>query len=258
MGKIIALHSYKGGTGKTLLSVNLATTYVKRGKDVCLLDLDFRAPSLHAVFKTNNSEYWLNDYLNGVCEIDKVLIDVTQEHGRSGKFLVGLANPNTEAIREMSAKDRKWEMRALGRLLSLKTSLLNDMDLDYVILDTSPGLQYSSINAIVSADVVLVVTSLDTSDIKGTQRMTHELYDLFEKKTGILMNKVLVEILSSKKEKEKFYKHFNSVHKLPILEVIPCFCDVLRAGGTYIFSEEKLEHPFTKILDKLATKIEKF
>ncbi len=258
MGKIIALHSYKGGTGKTLLSVNLASTYVKKEKNICLLDLDFRAPSLHAVFKTNNSEYWLNDYLNGVCEIDKVLVDVTKEHGRSGKFFVGLANPATEAIREMSAKDRKWEMRALGRLLSLKTSLLNDAHLDYVILDTSPGLQYSSINAIVSADIVLVVTSLDASDIKGTQRMTRELYDLFEKKAGILMNKVLAGILSSKKEKEKFYKHFSSVHNLPILAAIPCFCDVLRAGGTYVFSEEKPEHPFTQILDKLATKIEKF
>jgi len=258
MGKIMALHSYKGGTGKTLLSVNLASTYVKKGKNLCLLDLDFRAPSLHAVFKTSNSEYWLNDYLNGVCEIDKVLVDVTKEHGRSGKFFVGLANPATEAIREMSAKDRKWEMRALGRLLSLKTSLLNDMDLDYTILDTSPGLQYSSINAIVSADIVLVATSLDASDIKGTQRMTRELYDLFDKKTGILMNKVLAGILSSKKEKEKFYKHFNSVYNLPILAAIPCFCDVLRAGGKYIFSEEKPEHPFTKMLDKLATKIEKF
>jgi len=257
MGKIIALHSYKGGTGKTLLSINLAAMYVKRGKDICLLDLDFRAPSLQATFKTNDAEYWFNDYLNGVCEIDRVLIDFTQKHGRSGRFLVGLANPTTEAIREMSAKDRKWEMRALGRLLSLKTSLLNDMDLDYVIFDTSPGLQYSSINAIVSADIVLVVTSLDASDIQGTRRMTSELYDLFDKKTGILMNKVLAGILSSRKEKEKFYKHFNNVHNLPILEAIPCFCDILQAGGTYIFAEEKPEHPFTKTLDKLATKIER-
>lgn len=258
MGKIVALHSYKGGTGKTLLSVNLAATYVKKDKDICLLDLDFRAPSLQAAFKTKGAEYWLNDYLNGVCEIDKVLTDVTEKHGRSGKFFVGLANPTTEAIREMSAKDRKWEMRALGRLLSLKTSLLNDMHFDSVIFDTSPGLQYSSINAIVSADVVLVVTSLDASDIQGTQRMTRELYDLFDKKTGIIINKVPAGILSSRKEKEKFYKRFSSLHSYPILETISCSCDILRAGGTYIFTEEKPEHPFTKTLDKLATKIEHF
>ena len=56
MGKIIAVHSYKGGTGKTSLSVNLAATYARRGKKVCLMDLDFRAPSLHALFKDQKAE----------------------------------------------------------------------------------------------------------------------------------------------------------------------------------------------------------
>jgi len=258
MGKIIALHSYKGGTGKTLLSVNLAATYAKQGRDVGLLDMDFRAPSLQAIFGTNDSEYWLNDYLNGACEIKRVLIDLSNRFTINGRFLVGLADPTTEAIREISAKDRKWEMRALGRLLSLKNSLINDMHLDYLILDTSPGLQYSSINAIVSADAVFVVTSIDRSDIKGTQRMIEELYELFDKKTGIIMNKVPIEILSSEKEKRNFFKRFNNIHNLPIIDAIPCFCDVLRAGGTYIFAEEKPEHPFTNALEKIAAKIEKF
>jgi septum site-determining protein MinD len=258
MGKIIAFHSYKGGTGKTLLSVNLAATYAKQGKSVCLFDLDFRAPSLHVAFASDGAECWLNEYLNGTCDIKRTLIDLSPQHGNGGKFYAGLANPTTEAIRDMSAKDRKWEMRALGRLLSLKNSLLNDMHLDYLIFDTSPGLQYSSINAIVSADVVLVVTSLDTSDIKGTQRMTQELYDLFEKKTGILLNKVPAEILTSPSQRKSLFERLNNIHTLPILEVIPCFCDILRAGGTRIFAEEMPEHPFTKTLEKIAKKIESF
>jgi len=258
MGKIIALHSYKGGTGKTLLSVNLAAMHASKGESVCLLDMDFRAPSLHAAFKTNSTEYWLNDYLNGACEIKKVLIDLTQTHTGKGRLLVGLANPATEAIREMSAKDRKWEMKALGRLLSLKTSLLNDMRLDYVILDTSPGLQYSSINGIVSADVVLVVTSIDVSDIEGTQRMIHELYELFDKKTFLIMNKVPIEMLSSKTEKRSLSRKLVTAYNLPLLEVIPCFCDILRAGGTQIFAIEKPDHPFIKILGTIATKIKHF
>ena len=258
MGKIIAVHSYKGGTGKTSLAVNLAATYARRGKKVCLMDLDFRAPSLHVLFKEYKAEYWLNDYLNGVCEIDKVLIDASNDHGNGGKLMVALANPSTEAIRDMTAKDRKWEMKALGRLLSLRSSILNDGDFDYLLFDTSPGLQYSSINAIVSADLALVVTSLDASDINGSQRMTSELYDLFEKKTGILVNKVVADFLSSKEEKNKFNKYIKSVHTLPILATIPCYCEVLRAAGNFIFSEEKPEHPFTKTIDELATTIEKF
>ena len=258
MGKIIAVHSYKGGTGKTSLSVNLAATYARRGKKVCIMDLDFRAPSLHAIFKKQNSDYWLNDYLNGVCEIDKVLVEATNNHGNDGKLMVALANPSTEAIRDMTAKDRKWEMKALGRLLALRSAILNDGNFDYIIFDTSPGLQYSSINAIVAADLVLVVTSLDGSDINGSQRMTSELYDLFEKKTGILINKVIADYLSSEEEQKKFNKRLKEIYSLPILATIPCFCEVLRAAGNFIFSEEKPEHPFTETIENLATKVEKF
>jgi len=256
MGKIIAVHSYKGGTGKTLLSINLASLYANRGKSVALLDLDFRAPSLHAIFKVHDSEYWLNDYLNGVCEIKKTLHDLSQTHTKKGRVFVGLANPSTEAIREMTAKDRKWEMKALGRLLSLKTSLLSDLGLDYVIFDTSPGLQYSSINAIVSSDVVLVVSGMDISDIRGTQRMIDELYELFEKKTGLIMNKVFADILSSRTQRADLAKKLMNSYNLPMIEMIPCFCDILKTGGVSIFANEYPEHPFIKTLDRVATNIE--
>jgi MinD-like ATPase involved in chromosome partitioning or flagellar assembly len=257
MGKIIAIHSYKGGTGKTSLAVNLAATYSRKGKKVCLMDLDFRAPSLDVIFKDHQADYWLNDYLNGVCEIDKVLVDVTKDYGNGGKLMVALANPSTEAIREMTAKDRKWEMKALGRLLSLRSALLNDRAFDYIIFDTSPGLHYSSINAIVTADVALLVTSLDASDINGSQRMTVELYDLFEKKTGILVNKVVSEHLSTKEGQKKFNNYIKNIYNLPILATIPCYCEVLRAAGNFIFTEERPEHPFTETLEDLTINVEK-
>jgi len=254
MGKILAIHSYKGGTGKTLLSVNLATTLAKRGKKVCLFDLDFRAPSLATLLKIDKAECWLNDYLNGICDINKVLIDLTEKIGNSGKLFVGLANPSTEAIRDMSAKDRKWEMRALGRLLSLRTSVLNDLEFDYIVLDTSPGLQYSSINAIVSADLVLVATTSDRSDVDGTRRMLKELYELFEKKTEIVLNKVLDGNMRTGKNEVR--DRLKEVYQVPVLGIIPCFCDVLKAEGSVIFAQDKPDHPFTKILNEIATKVD--
>jgi len=255
LGKIIAVHSYKGGTGKTLLSVNLAATFVKHGKKICLLDLDFRAPSLSTILKIKKAECWLNDYLNGTCKIDKVLIDLSDRIHNDGKLFVGLANPSTEAIRDMSAKDRKWEMRALGRLLALRSSLLNDKGLDYLIFDTSPGLQYSSINAVVSADLVIVATTFDMSDVDGTKRMLRELYDLFEKKTDIVLNKVLYDV-SSKFGKEEVQTKVKDVYQVPLLGVIPCFCEISRAEGNIIFAQERPDHPFAKILDEIANKID--
>ena len=254
MGKIIAVHSYKGGTGKTLLSINLAATFAKHGKKVCLFDLDFRAPSLATLLKIDKADYWLNDYLNGVCDIDKVLIDLSHRIDNGGQFVVGLANPSTEAIRDMSAKDRKWEMHALGRLLALRTSLLGEKGFNYLICDTSPGLQYSSINAIVSADLVLVATTSDRSDVDGTRRMLRELYDLFEKKTEIVLNKVLDPSIKTDKEEAK--AKLKEVYQVPLLGIVPCYCDVLRAEGGVVFAQDRPDHPFTKILNEMAIKID--
>jgi septum site-determining protein MinD len=254
MSKIIAVHSYKGGTGKTLLSVNLAASFAKRGKKVCLFDLDFRAPSLFALLKVDKADCWLNDYLNGTCDINKVLIDFSNKITGNGKFFVALANPATEAIRDMSAKDRKWEMRALGRLLSLRNSLLKDQEFDYLVFDTSPGLQYSSINAIVAADFVVVATTGDRSDVDGTRRMLRELYNLFEKKTGLVLNKVLDS--ASKSKNEEMHEKVKTVYQVPMLGLVPCFCEILRAEGTLIFVQDKPDHPFAKILDEMAKKIE--
>jgi MinD-like ATPase involved in chromosome partitioning or flagellar assembly len=255
MSKILAVHSYKGGTGKTLLSVNIATTFAKQGKKVCLFDLDFRAPSLFAILNMPNSEYWLNDYLNGTVDVSKVLIDMSSKVPGDGKLFVGFANPATEAIRDMSAKDRKWEMHALGRLLSLRNSLLNEKGFDYIVFDTSPGLQYSSINAIVTADFVVVATTGDRSDVDGTKRMLRELYNLFEKKTGLVINKVLDAASLSKRQ--EMDKKVREIYQVPMLGLVPCFCDILRAEGGLIFVRDKPDHPFTKILDEMARKIEK-
>jgi len=254
MSKIIAVHSYKGGTGKTLLSVNLAATFAKNGKKVCLFDLDFRAPSLFAILKTENVEYWFNDYLNNSCDAEKVLVDLSSKISGDGKFFAGLANPATEAIRDMSSKDRKWEMRALGRLLALKETLIKDQKFDYLFFDTSPGLQYSSINAIVAADFVIVATTGDRSDVDGTKRMLAELYNLFEKKTGLVLNKVLDSSAAAKKT--EMSNKVKTVYHVPMLGIVPCFCEILRAEGNLIFVEDKPDHPFTKMIAEMARKIE--
>jgi septum site-determining protein MinD len=156
----------------------------------------------------------------------------------------------------MSSKDRKWEMRALGRILSLRNSLLNDKGFDYIVFDTSPGLQYSSINAIVAADIVIVATTFDSSDVEGTRRMLRELYDLFEKKTEIVLNKVLY-VDSVRAGKDKLQAMVKNIYEVPLLGVIPCFCEISRAEGKIIFVHEKPDHPFTKILDEIANKMDK-
>ena len=83
------VHSYRGGTGKTLLATNLAGAYAKNEK-VCLLDFDFSAPSLHGLLKVPTPDFWINDLLNDDCDIDDVITEIQPN------LYVGLANPDAE------------------------------------------------------------------------------------------------------------------------------------------------------------------
>ena len=121
-GKVIAIHSSRGGTGKTLIATNLAVTYASKGLNIALLDLDFRAPSLATVFSKGIKrppKHWLNDFMTGRCTKEQALIDVSEEYNLRGKLLIGLAKPTMEAIRNMMGRSRAWETGAeVGRSLS--------------------------------------------------------------------------------------------------------------------------------------------
>jgi septum site-determining protein MinD len=254
VSKIITVHSYKGGTGKTSISVNLAASFVKQGKKVAIFDLDFRAPSLFAILKCEKAPTWLNDYLNNKCDVHEVLIDISDKIPNKGKLYVAPANPSTEAMRDMATKDRRWEMRALGHLSNLKKTLIDAQKFDYIIFDTGPGLQYSSLNAIVMADFVVVTTTGDCSDVNGTKRMLSDFYNMFEKKTGLVLNKV---IDSSKSKNAELAQRIKEDYKVPLLGVLPCFCEVSKAEGQYIFAQDRPDHPFTLLMAEMAAKIEK-
>jgi chromosome partitioning protein len=64
-------------------------------------------------------------------------------------------------------KDRS-QIKLLGRFVLLMEPLLSEYQADYMIIDTSPGIRYWSINALVLADVLLLTLKMDDLDINGT------------------------------------------------------------------------------------------
>lgn len=253
MGKFITIHSFKGGTGKSYLSVNLSTIYALRGKKIALLDLDFRAPTLYEVFGNNKSTCYINNVLDGTATIEDCLIDCSGKIQNKGKLFVAFADFSTDAIREMVSKGRRWEIEALRRLLLLRKKLIEDLQFDYVIADTSPGILYLSINAVVAGDIAVVVSTLDDSDINGTQRMLRELYDIFEKKTLIVVNKV---IGLHSEENQRLIEEVGNKYKTSIVGILPCMCDVGALKRSSILVLKEPNHPFTKMMEEIATKIE--
>lgn len=260
--KAISIHSSRGGTGKTLIATNLAAILASRGNNVALLDLDFRAPSLSTVFAKGIQEpvkCWLNDFLNGQCTAEQTMIDVSAKFNLKGRLLIGLANPSVEEMRNIVGKSRAWEVRAVKKVFSLLSSLFNDMNVDCCIFDTSPGVQYSSINAAVGSDVSVIVTSLDTLDLKGTENMLEELYDALAKKTVVLVNKFSPEMrIKSDENQGSLIRRVEKMLKHPVIGVIPYYCDVLQSERTSVLAFEKPNHPFVGKLVEVVEKLEDF
>ena len=259
-GKMVAIHSSRGGTGKTTIATNLAVTYARKGLNIVLLDLDFRAPSLFGVFSKGIQrpvKHWINDFMLDRCTLEQALIDLSEEYSVEGKLLIGLANPAVESIRNMMGRSRAWEVAAAKKLFSIRTTLFAELNIDCCILDTSPGIQYSSINGVVSSDVAVVVTTLDSLDVGGVKNMLVEFYDEFEKKSVILMNKVFPQTrMWPDIKRNELITEMEKAFKRPIIGVIPCYCDVLGSNRDSLLIAENPDHPFLKDMQEVAKRLE--
>src|SRR4051794_31076241 len=79
MGKIISVHSYRGGTGKSNLTANLSTCLARLGKRVGIVDTDIQSPGIHVIFNLEEGQLnrSLNDYLWQQCAIEETAYDIT-------------------------------------------------------------------------------------------------------------------------------------------------------------------------------------
>jgi MinD-like ATPase involved in chromosome partitioning or flagellar assembly len=288
MTHCIAIHSYKGGTGKTTIAANTAALLVKTGKKVALLDLDIYAPSLHNYFKITPKK-WINDFLDNNANIEETILDVTEsihnKEGSLGKFFVGFSNPNRDAIFkfEISNGTEYWK-KQFRKLVFLREQMITKMDMDYIIIDTSPGIRHWSINALSIADKLILTMKMDDLDIEGTKKLIHEIYTTFVKFGAIsyiLLNRISgycipMTLVESPHEKTNtIHAHYgqtdnntmempNAKHVLQGLEEmtgvkyltpLPCYCDIQFSPREFLTVVNNPNHPFSKRLQTIINEI---
>ena len=83
MSKIISIHSFRGGTGKSNTTANVAAVLAADGRRVGVIDTDIQSPGIHILFGLSGEEigHSLNDFLWGRCEIGQAAHDVTANLG---------------------------------------------------------------------------------------------------------------------------------------------------------------------------------
>jgi len=291
MPRCIAFHSYKGGTGKTTIACNLAAMLSLKGYNVSLLDLDVYAPSLHAYFDHSPNK-WINDLLFENSDLNEIMVDMTStltKHAadrtkKMGKLLVGFSNPQKDEIYRLegSIKTANANIQLLRRFVQLREDLISDYESDYVILDTSPGIRYWSINSLAVADVLFLTLKFGDLDIEGTIKMANDIYGSFTKfgsKSFLLLNlvsgyciprtylqgsqstiksnsSVLAEgtpIQIQTFEKELGSDTFLSDQtKMELISAIPCYCDIQFQKKEFLTVLQYPDHPFAKQLEQLT------
>jgi chromosome partitioning protein len=262
--KTVAFHSYKGGTGKTTLISNIAALYAKNGFNVALLDFDLYAPSLSSYFKKKPSVF-INDLLSGQAKISDVVYDLTSELGLNGKFLVGFSSSRKEDVNEIDMKhDSKWQIEAVKRFIKAKQELNTQFKIDYLFLDTSPGIRYWSINTLATSDYIFLLLKDSDMDIEGTRKMIIDIYDSLSRygaKYYAILNKVPGETVKEEsmliKDEKAWINELERVVGADVVGSIPCFCDIQFSRHEFLFSIRQPSHPFSTRLEKIAEAIKK-
>lgn len=241
----LAIHSSKGGTGKTSIATNLAVAFAAEGKNTCLIDLDLRGPSLCSMFKPK-SAFWINDFLSGKCSLKDTLTDIRDEMGTEGELYLSFSNPDIEEIRNLVSKDRNWQAGALKALMNGKKELA-DKELDVVIFDTSPGVEYESINAVAASDIVVIVHNDTHACTTCTQQLISGVYSLLDKKCAIINNMHHGSNCLDVIEKERY--------GAPVLATIPCMCEIATRGNDEILVNTDPDHLFSRSIMAIRDKI---
>lgn len=279
MAKCIAFHSYKGGTGKTTIACNLAVSLAKKGYRVCLLDFDVSAPSIQAYFEKEPKK-WINDFLSGTADIDEFVLDMTHlvngndqnAEQKKGKLWIGFSNPKKEEIYKIEGgKEEISKMQLLRKFILLRERLISDYEIDHIIMDTSPGIRYWSINALAVADILFLTLKLGDLDIDGTKKMADDIYGSLNKfgaKSYLILNRVAgfcvpnivkntMDVNDSNlnvliQQESDVNSRISKMVGMDVISAIPCYCDIQFSRKEFLTVLNHPTHPFAEQINRLS------
>ena len=178
--RVIVITSGKGGVGKTTAVANVGISVARLGYRVVLIDADIGLRNLDLLLGLENRVlYTAMEVLDGKCRLDQALI-----RDKRWKNL---------ALLPISKNRQRYNVDQQGITALVKS--LQELGYQYIVIDCPAGIDVGFINAIITADEAIVVTTPEITAIRDADRVTGllEANNIFNVK--LLLNRVRIEII---------------------------------------------------------------
>lgn len=165
MTQIITVTNQKGGVGKTTTSINLSACFAEKGKKVLVIDTDPQGNTTSGFgIDKNNLEDTIYELILGECSIGDCIIKNVVENVSVLPANVNLAAAEIELI----GIDKK------EYILKKEVDYVKE-EYDFIIIDCPPSLNMLTINAMTTADSVLVPIQCEYYALEGLSQLIHTI-----------------------------------------------------------------------------------
>jgi MinD-like ATPase involved in chromosome partitioning or flagellar assembly len=246
MADIISVHSFRGGTGKSNTSANLAALYAMDGFRVGVIDTDIQSPGIHVIFGLDEGEavYSLNDYLWGRCAIEQTACDVSHALRGACRGAVYLIPSSVNAADIARVLHDGYDIDLLSDGFR---DLIRALRLDILVIDTHPGLNEETLLSIAISNALLVVMRPDYQDYQGTGLTVEVARELDVPRMMILINKA-----PSTFDLEQIRRTVSDTYNCPVAGVIPHSEEMMGLASHDIFAVRYADHPIVSELRHVA------
>jgi MinD-like ATPase involved in chromosome partitioning or flagellar assembly len=249
MSKIISVHSFRGGTGKSNSTANLSTILAAEGRRVGVIDTDIQSPGIHVLFGLAEDDmvHSLNDYLWGKCEIKETAHDVSSHLGPGMKGKVFLI-PSSIKAGEIARVLR--EGYDVGLLNDGFQRLVEDLKLDVLMIDTHPGLNEETLLSIAISDALAIIMRPDQQDYQGTGVTVEVARKLDVPSMYIVVNKV-PPVFNFDEVKSRVEQTYNC----EVAAVLPHSDEMMALASAGVFALRFPDHQVTSLYKQIAAKL---
>jgi len=249
MSKIISIHSFRGGTGKSNTAANIAALLAVEGQRVGVVDTDIQSPGIHILFGLAGTEikHSLNDYLWGKCDIGLAAHDVTANLGGLDKGRLFLIPSSVQASEIVNVLREGYDVSLLTKGFR---KLIKELALDVLMIDTHPGLNEETLFSIAISHVLAIIMRPDQQDYEGTGVTVEVARSLDVPRMLLIVNKTPPAF-----DPAEVRARVEQTYSCEVAAVLPHSDEMMNLASTGIFALRYPDHPLTALYRQVVTQL---